>query len=405
MSVFIMNSATQAMTFLVVATDHITGATGQSPVVRFSKAGATAFSTATQAVTEMQFGWYKLTLATGNVDTMGELAVHVTSTGGDDTDEKHYVGPVSANTIRFASATIDTASAQVGVNVIQAATVGWLSGAIASGTFSASAIDAAAFATSARDEIVDQVWDELISAHTATTSFGAIVGANLDATISSRATTATQGPTAAVIADAVWDEVLSGHTSTGSAGDFVQRIDAKTTNLPPDPADASDIAASFASVIAAIPSAATIADQVWDELAAGHTATTSFGAILQALTSGGGATASDIWTTALPGAYAAGSAGFILGTNLDATVSSRSTATQGPTATVIADTLLDRDMSAVSDSNSRSPLNALRFLRNKWSMATDGTGTVFKENDATAAWTFTATGDSSATPITGNDPA
>lgn len=75
-----------------------------------------------------------------------------------------------------------------------------------------------------------------------------------------------------------------------------------------------------------------------------------------------------------------------------------------PTATQNADALLNRDMSAVSDTNARSPLNALRFLRNKWSVAA-GTLTVTKENDSTSAWTATVTTDAAAEPIIGNDPA
>lgn len=70
----------------------------------------------------------------------------------------------------------------------------------------------------------------------------------------------------------------------------------------------------------------------------------------------------------------------------------------------VADATLNRDMSAVSDTNARSPLNALRFLRNKWSIAT-GTLTVTKEDDTTSAWTGTVTTDAAALPITGEDPA
>jgi len=75
-----------------------------------------------------------------------------------------------------------------------------------------------------------------------------------------------------------------------------------------------------------------------------------------------------------------------------------------PTALENADTMLDRDMSAVVDTNSRSPLNALRFLRNKWSVV-GTTLTVTEENDTTAAWTATVTTDAAADPITGSDPA
>ena len=75
-----------------------------------------------------------------------------------------------------------------------------------------------------------------------------------------------------------------------------------------------------------------------------------------------------------------------------------------PTATQNADALLNRDMSAVSDTNARSPLNALRFLRNKWSVASS-TLTVTKENDTTTAWTGTVSTSPGADPVVGNDPA
>ena len=75
-----------------------------------------------------------------------------------------------------------------------------------------------------------------------------------------------------------------------------------------------------------------------------------------------------------------------------------------PTATQNADALLNRDMSAVSDTNARSPLNALRFLRNKWDIAAT-TLTVKKEDDSTTAWTATVTAAPGADPISGNDPA
>lgn len=75
-----------------------------------------------------------------------------------------------------------------------------------------------------------------------------------------------------------------------------------------------------------------------------------------------------------------------------------------PTATQNADALLNRDMSAVSDTNARSPLNALRFLRNKWSIS-GTTLTVTKENDSTSAWTSEVATTPGADPVTGNDPA
>jgi hypothetical protein len=67
------------------------------------------------------------------------------------------------------------------------------------------------------------------------------------------------------------------------------------------------------------PTAAAIADAVWDEVLSGHAGVGSTGAALSAAGGSG-----DPWSTALPGAYGAGTAGKILGDNLNATVGSRS---------------------------------------------------------------------------------
>lgn len=63
-----------------------------------------------------------------------------------------------------------------------------------------------------------------------------------------------------------------------------------------------------------------IADQVWEEAIADHSGTA--GSTAEALSSAGAA--GDPWGTALPGAYSSGTAGYIIGNNLNAAVSSRS---------------------------------------------------------------------------------
>lgn len=75
-----------------------------------------------------------------------------------------------------------------------------------------------------------------------------------------------------------------------------------------------------------------------------------------------------------------------------------------PTALENADALLDRDLSAVTVSNTRSPINALRFLRNRWE-AVGLALTVYEEDDATPAWTSTLTADPLADPVVQSDPA
>ena len=77
-----------------------------------------------------------------------------------------------------------------------------------------------------------------------------------------------------------------------------------------------------------------------------------------------------------------------------------------PTATDNADAVLDRDMSLGSDSGSptvRTVRQALRFLRNKWSIA-GGTLTVYKEDDTATSWTSAIT-TSAGNPVSTSDPA
>lgn len=68
---------------------------------------------------------------------------------------------------------------------------------------------------------------------------------------------------------------------------------------------------------ASIDSGALVA-AVWDGSTAGHTTGGTFGGSLNSASSAG-----DPWATSLPGAYSAGSAGYIVGNTLDAAVSSR----------------------------------------------------------------------------------
>lgn len=62
-----------------------------------------------------------------------------------------------------------------------------------------------------------------------------------------------------------------------------------------------------------------IVDGVWDEAISGHLTSATTGAALNAAGSAG-----DPWSTPLPGAYGSGTAGYIIGNNINATISSRS---------------------------------------------------------------------------------
>ncbi len=149
---------------------------------------------------------------------------------------------------------------------------------------------------------------------------------------------------------------------------------------------------------------------VWDVALSGHVSAGTTGLALSTASSAG-----DPLASAVPGAYSAGSAGFVLGTYVNASIAAvkaktdlipASPAAVGdiPTATQNADALLKRDMSAVTGEASRSPLNALRFSGiNKLAVA-GGILTAYKENDSTPAATRNLGTDSGALPIVSSTP-
>jgi hypothetical protein len=67
-------------------------------------------------------------------------------------------------------------------------------------------------------------------------------------------------------------------------------------------------------------------------------------------------------------------------------------------STDVADAVLKRDFSAVTGAATRSALNALRALRNRWRVNA-GTYTVYAEDDTTTAWSGPATGTPSVSEV------
>lgn len=141
-------------------------------------------------------------------------------------------------------------------------------------------------------------------------------------------------PTAGEVADAVWDEATSGHTTSGTFGEQLK------TDVDAILADTNELQTNQGNWLTATGfsthSAADAADAVWEELISDHSGTS--GSTAEALAAAG--SAGDPWSTALPGAYSAGTAGYIVGTNLNATVSSRATQTSVDTIDGIVDSIL-----------------------------------------------------------------
>lgn len=79
------STARDTMVFMTDEADHVSGKTGLTLTITASKAGG-AFGSISPTVTERGNGWYSLALTTSHTDTLGDLALHITSSGADPTD-------------------------------------------------------------------------------------------------------------------------------------------------------------------------------------------------------------------------------------------------------------------------------------------------------------------------------
>lgn len=202
----------------------------------------------------------------------------------------------------------------------------------------------------------------------------------------------------------------SQHATTQS---LVTTVDTAVDGIQTDLSNATDGLGAIKTAVDAIPTSnptvAQIVDGVWDETLTAHVTPDSAAVKVKDTLADTNElqTNQGNWLTAT--GFSTHSAADVR-TEMDANstklidILADVTGLNGATPTSLADALLNRDLSAVSDTNARSPLNALRILRNKWSI-TAGTLTVTKEDDTTSAWTAALTDDATANPITASDPA
>lgn len=414
------------------------------------------------------FELYRPKITAGNtlaVDAAGNGDSNVTEWLGTTPATPSVAGVPEVDVTHFNGTAGTFAAGRPEVNTSHAAGTAWNSGAIGAATLAADTITAAKIAADAIGaselaadavaEIADAIWDEDATAHQTQGTFGQAIGdpvADTNTIYKATVTDATgatvgvdvvaiKAETASILTDTaeigaagagltainlpdqtmnITGDItgnLSGSVGsvTGAVGSVTGAVGSVTGNVGGNVtgtiggltagalADMFDTnsgttygAAVAGSVVKEIadnagggtpPTAAQIADAVWDEAQADHVAAGSFGVTASEI-------ADILVDTAEIGAAGAGLTVLATQASVDAV----------PTATENADALLNRDMSAVSDTNSRSPLNALRFLRNLWAIA-GATLTVKKEDDTTTAWTATVTTDAAADPIIGSDPA
>lgn len=292
--------------------DLVTGATGLDSEI--SKDGGTfadCTNEATEIATSSGIYYLDLTSTEMNADTVAVI-VKTTSSGAKTTPIIMYpeeAGDIRVNVTQFGGTNGTFASGRPEVNTTHAAGTAWNSGAIGAATLATDTITAAKIAANAigSSEVADGF---ITSAKFAT---GAITATVIAADAIGASELAADAVTE--IATGVW----------ASAARTLTALDEDSTTIDLDATVRAAIGLASANLdtqLGALPTAAENADAVWDEDLSTHTTAGTAGKIL----SDAGA-AGDPWGTALPGAYSAGQAGYIIGTNVDATISSRATQT------------------------------------------------------------------------------
>lgn len=280
--------------FLVDATDGLTPETGEAAgQPQISKNGG-AWSNTTATLTAIGNGAYYVELTATELDTLGGVQVRYKSANTAEFNaiarvEPQPLSPTTAGRTLDVTATgeagIDwgnvgsptTAVTLSGTIVNEASQIGvagiasasFANGAITAAKFGAGAIDASAIAASAITSTTFAAGAITASAIAA----DAIGSSELAASAVTEIAAAISIPSAATIADAVWDEALAGHLTAGSTGEAL---------------DASGGGSSL--------TVQNIVDGVWNALAVDYTIDGSMGENLQTL-----ADAVLIWPTPVGG--------------------------------------------------------------------------------------------------------
>lgn len=230
----------------VDSTDGVTAETAltiSNTDIRLSKNGANIVAKNSGGGTHDENGWYQITLDATDTNTVGRLQVHVNETGAlpvwaefQVLEEDIYDALFDSGANAFnSSAQVAVASlaassitaAAIASNAITSAKIA--ADAIGASQIAADAIGSSELATTAVAEIADAVWDEAQSGHTTAGTFGELATEIADILVDTSTTipgqiTGLNDPTAAAIADAVWDEAQSGHVAAGSFGEIATEI-------------------------------------------------------------------------------------------------------------------------------------------------------------------------------------
>jgi hypothetical protein len=299
-----------------------TGLTLSQADVRLSKNGAAAAqkNDATSA-THDEAGYYRIPLDTTDTNTEGSLDVCVSETGALPVIAKFTVLPAAVYDSLIAGT--DTLTADITQ----------VTGSAVSGV-----ADFRADLTTLNDPtaatIASAVWDKDISTYANAGEAGTLLKIAEANTADLKTTTVVKADVVSISGDSTAANNLESYCDgttpmpvnvTQISGDATaaDTLESYCDGTTPIPSNTTQVAGSsvagvndFKADVSGLPSAASIADAVWDEVQTDHTTAGTFGLYLDSSVSGvstGGVSAADIadavWDEALSGHTSAGSAG------------------------------------------------------------------------------------------------
>jgi hypothetical protein len=227
------STSTYPLAFLMVlATDHITGATGLSPTVAVSKNGG-SFAAPSGAVTEIGSGWYKVAGNATDSGTLGPLLLHASAAVADPSDSMFVVVAYNPqDAVRLGLTALPNTACTTNASLLTSGT--------GTDQVSASAGKLLLQATQTGVTIPTVTTVGTLTTYTGDTPqtgdsyarLGAPSGASIDADILSRLAGSgyTAPPTSAAIVTALWTDLTSSSdfATAGSVGALVKANTAQT---------------------------------------------------------------------------------------------------------------------------------------------------------------------------------
>lgn len=409
---------------LVDITDGFTPETGVvTPTINISKNGA-AVATGAGTWTEIGNGQYYYEFTTGEVDTLGWIAVNIEKAtvsrdynavvqimAYDALDSVRLGLTALPNVAAGASGGLPTGNASGQVTVGSTAT-----GALTSTSFAANSLTASALATDAVTEITGGVWDEAYAGHTTAGTFGKLMDILRKTNVATEGTISASGSPAN--SSTYFRTTLTGVDNFFNSQTMIFTQGTLTGQ--------SAIVSTFASTNGVI----TLSDSLTSTPTAGDTFVVlgdhswsreqiADGVLTRSLTTAGAA--NNIAITSIvsnvfqavntlavddrvtfvgtaPAMLTLGAIYWVISGSLTSTTFTLST-TQGGLGVATSST----GAFTATKVSGRDMLSAMRYLRNKVDIS-GSTMTVYQEDDTSAAWNAALTTTAGLNPVTSLDP-